>query len=158
MRRGRWIAVGILVLPAAEIGAFVLVAMRIGWAPALALVLASSLAGLAVLRRHGSGWNARIRAAAEAGGAEGAAQAILSGGDMAMALAGILLLLPGFITSIAAGVLLFPKGRQWLGATIRRAAGPVAPPPGSAGVVDLAPGEWRQVGEKQPEPREIRGR
>jgi len=57
------ILVAILLLPAAEIAAFVLVAALIGVTGALLLMLATTLAGILVLRQAGRGGIARFRVA-----------------------------------------------------------------------------------------------
>jgi UPF0716 protein FxsA len=57
-------------------------------------------------------------------------------------LAGLLLLLPGFVTDLIAVLMLVPQIRRLLAAIIARTLRTEAarPPPG---VVDLEPGEWR---------------
>ncbi len=154
MSVGKWIAFGLVALPAAELVTFVLVAASIGFGPALALVIATSLFGIAVLRRQG-----RARLDALRASASGAGLGTGFAGDDAIATIGaILLVLPGFITDIVGFLLLVPKVRQVLGATIRRAGGadrPQGRPAGASGpVIDLAPDEWRRVGEPEPPRRE----
>jgi len=108
MRRG-WalLPVGLVLLSIAEIVIFIAVAHAIGGGWAILLLLAFSLAGLALLRREGiRGWR-RFRAAADEGRPPGA--------DVANSLAGLggalLLALPGFLTALAGLVLLVPPGR-----------------------------------------------
>lgn len=145
MKIGKWIAIGLLVLPVAELAAFILVAAGIGWGPALALLVGTSLAGLVMLRRQHRGRLERLRDTVSRGGAAD----VLTGPDALAMIGEILLILPGFITDVAGLLLLLPKVRQRLGATIRR-----APPQGPRrregrdapdSVVDLAPGEWHHL-------------
>jgi UPF0716 protein FxsA len=49
----KWIFVGLLLLPAAEIAVFVLFAMLIGWLWTILLFLATSAVGIWLLRRSG---------------------------------------------------------------------------------------------------------
>ena len=63
------------------------------------------------------------------------------GSGFLVLLAGILLLIPGFITDIMGLLLLIGPLRRALGAALRR--GP--PPPRADGVVDLEPEQWRRV-------------
>jgi len=59
----KWTIFGILALPAAEIAAFVVVAALIGFGWAVFCLLATSLAGVLVLRRAGRARLARLKAA-----------------------------------------------------------------------------------------------
>ncbi len=138
---GKRIAITLLLLPAAEIGVFLLVAWAIGFLPAIGLMILTSLAGGLVLSRIGRRQIARFRGTARQGGIAQMAE----GGGLMSALGGILLLLPGFITDLVGAGLLIGPIRRGLGAAIGRAIGspPRATGPGS--VVDLAPSEWQSV-------------
>ena len=57
----KWIIAAILLLPLAEIAAFILVAALVGLGVAFLLMLATTLAGFLVLRRAGRGGIARFR-------------------------------------------------------------------------------------------------
>ena len=140
MNVAKWLLLTVLALPFLELVAFVIVAGAIGFAWALMLVLASSLAGMLVLRHAGGNHIARIRVALGEGRFT-ALQADSSG--FHILLAGILLVIPGFITDLAALLLLVAPFRQALAAAFRRGA---APPRGD-GVVDLEPEQWRRVGD-----------
>ncbi len=59
----KWTLIGLLVLPAAELFAFFLVAALIGWLWAAVLLIATSLAGVLLLRRSGRADLDRLRAA-----------------------------------------------------------------------------------------------
>ena len=138
MNVAKWLMLALLALPLAELTAFIAVAATIGFAWALALILAGSLAGALVLRHAGGNHIARVRVALSDGGVT-ALQADSSG--FLVLLAGILLLIPGFITDIAGLLLLVAPLRQALGAWLRGDA----PPPRRDGVVDLEPEQWRRV-------------
>lgn len=92
----------LLLAPLVEIAGFVVVGRQIGVFPTLALAIATSLAGGMLLRHQGFGVMTRIRAEIEAGRDP---SRNLAHGVMIL-LAGILLLLPGFVTDII-GILLF---------------------------------------------------
>jgi UPF0716 protein FxsA len=137
----KFILIGLLTLPAAEVAAFILVAAEIGLAPAFGLLLATSAAGLIVLRYVGVARLARLRVAVTQSGLPG----IEAGGDAFLTIfAGILLLLPGFITDGLGILLLLAPVRRWIGARFQRfvqrhqAAGP-------PGVVDLDREEWSRT-------------
>ncbi len=120
MRLIKLIAIGLLAWPAVEIVAFVCVAAAVGFANAVFLLLLMSFAGLFVLR-HFSGDVTRFRTA----GAAGIAAAPLNRPGMAPGLGGILLLIPGFVTSVLGLVMLFPVSRRWLLAGCRPAGEPI---------------------------------
>ena len=61
MQLVKWIATGLLVLPVAELAAFILVASQVGFTTALGLMILISLAGVLVLRHAGGGALARRR-------------------------------------------------------------------------------------------------
>jgi UPF0716 protein FxsA len=104
----------------------------------LSLVAAGSAIGLLILRRAGGSHIARVRVALDQGSFT-ALQADAWGG--AILIAGILLLIPGFITDIAALCLLIPPLRH----AMRLAIGHVVAPARNDGVVDLPPEQWHQV-------------
>ena len=137
MNVAKWLLLAVLMLPVMELAAFIAVAAEIGFLPALALIAAGSFAGMLVLRHAGGSHIARVRVALDQGSFT-ALQADDSGG--LILLAGILLLIPGFITDALGLLLLAAPLRQALGAALRR--GPAAR---SDGVVDLPPEQWRRV-------------
>ena len=59
----KWTLIGLLVLPAAEFVAFFLVAALIGWLWAAGLFIATSIAGVLLLRRFGRADLDRLRTA-----------------------------------------------------------------------------------------------
>src|SRR5258708_37909509 len=138
------IIIAILLLPAAEIAAFVLVAALIGVTGALLLMLTTPLAGILVLRQAGRGRIARFRVAvaeAEMSGIETNAAGVLT------VLAGLLLVLPGFLTDLVGIALLIGPLRRWCGRLFRVWIGRKGR--NESSVVDLAPGEWKQVPDRE---------
>jgi UPF0716 protein FxsA len=145
------VIIAILLLPAAEIAAFVLVATLIGVTGALLLFLATTLAGILVLRQAGRGRIARFRVAvsqAEMTGFEANGVGVLT------VLAGLLLILPGFLTDLVGIALLIGPVRRWCGRMVGTWLG--RRNRGDRSVVDLAPGEWKQVPERELEDRSKR--
>jgi len=140
MNVAKWLLLTLLALPFLELAAFVAVAGRIGFLPALALMLATSFAGTLVLRHAGGNHIARIRVALDDGGVT--ALHADSAGTLTL-LAGILLLIPGFITDVVGLLLLLAPLRRALGGWLTRAP----PPPRADGVVDLEPEQWHRVAD-----------
>jgi UPF0716 protein FxsA len=144
MRFFKWIAVSLLLLPVMELAAFIAVAVAVGFATALGLIILGSVCGLMLVRRGGGGHIARIRTAVN-GRSFSALEADGPGGFVL--LAGILLLIPGFITdAIALVLLVFPALRS-----VSETLGLRRPPPRRSpdGVLDLEPEQGHHV----PDPR-----
>lgn len=139
----RWIFLGVLVLPLAELAVFVVVAMQIGIAAALALTLVASFTGLVLLKIAGRTSLARVRVALADGRVT---ETEISSGSFFTGLAGILLVVPGFLTDILALLLLLPPVQQALTAALGRVLRPQSQAPD--GVVDLNPREWNRVEER----------
>lgn len=138
------VIIAVLLLPVAEIAAFVLVATLIGVAGALLLMLTTTLAGILLLRQAGRSRIARFRVAvaeAEITGFEANASGILT------VLAGLLLILPGFLTDLVGVALLIGPLSRWCGRMFRTWIG--RKDRGERSVVDLAPGEWQQVPDRE---------
>ncbi len=96
-----------LLLPLAEIAGFVVVGKQVGALATVGLVIASTLAGSILLRYQGLGAMNKVRSAVEAGKDPG-----LQLANSAMGvLAAILLIIPGFITSIIGLLVLLPPVR-----------------------------------------------
>ena len=147
----KWAIFGLLMLPFAEIAVFVVVGLKIGFLAALALMILTSLAGMAVIRRAGKGEVARLRSAL---GERTVSRVELDGPGLLTVLAGFLLVLPGFLTDIVGVLLLLPATRRWIHAALRRAVGRAdleraERTGGRPGVVDLAPDQWRQIPEER---------
>jgi UPF0716 protein FxsA len=134
MNVAKWLLLVLLALPFMELAAFFVVAATIGFGWALILVLAGSLTGAWILRHATSSHIARVRVAL----GEGRFTTLQADRDGGLVLfAGILLLIPGFITDALAVILL--SVALW-----RAVAGGVPPAPND-GVVDLTPEQWHQV-------------
>jgi UPF0716 protein FxsA len=150
----KWGFIAVLLLPAAEVAVFVVIAVLIGWVWAICLFLATTALGLVVLKRSGRQDIDRFRAALAQGGI-GAIH--LESPGLGPILGGILLVIPGFITDVLGAMLLIPAFRHRLRATIgrvrertRRARDPA--------VIDLTPEEWHQVSETAAHDRRRRKR
>lgn len=138
------IILAILLLPAAEIAAFVLVATLIGLAGALLLMLATTFAGILVLRQAGRGGMARFRVAV----ADGEMTATeLNGAGVLTVLGGLLLVLPGFLTDLVGAALLIAPVRRWFGQVFRSwlQGGAKGRDRQDPSVIDLSPDEWKQM-------------
>lgn len=134
MNVAKWLLLGVLTLPFAELAAFAAVAVAIGLLWALILVVGTSLAGAMILRHAGGNHIGRMRVAM-ADGSFSALQADNTGAGTL--LAGFLLVIPGFITDTLGVLLLLGS----LAATLRR-----GPPQASPdGVVDLEPDQWQRI-------------
>ncbi len=131
MNVAKWLLFALLALPFAELAAFVAVAATVGLLAAVALQIAISLAGLTLLRHAGGAHISRVRAALDSG----SVTALSADGTGSLTLlAGILLLVPGFITDFVGLIVL-------LSTLFRR------PTPAAAkdGIIDLPPEQWHPV-------------
>lgn len=153
MRLAVRIAIFLLLLPAAELLAFLVVAWAIGFFPAIGLMLLTSLAGGLVLRRVSGGQFAQFRQMLRE---REVPETAPGGHGLLVALGGILLLLPGFITDlVGAGLLVRPIRRRVgaaLGRVLRHRSRPSGPP-----VINLAPDEWRALPDRKPRQPRRRG-
>jgi UPF0716 protein FxsA len=148
MNVAKWLLLAVLVLPVMELAAFIAVAAEIGLLGALALLAAASLAGALILRHAGGNHIVRMRVALGQGSFT--ALDADSTGSLTL-LAGILLLIPGFITDALGLLLLVAPLQRTLGAALRRGA----PAERTDGVVDLPPEQWHRVADpKLPDRRE----
>jgi UPF0716 protein FxsA len=138
MNVAKWLLIAFLALPLLELGVFITVAEAIGFLPALALALVTSFAGGLVLRHAGGNHIARVRVALDKGSFT-ALQA--DGAGTITLLAGILLLIPGFITDVLGLLLLIAPLRQAVAGLFGRSG----PPKRADGVLDLEPEQWREV-------------
>jgi UPF0716 protein FxsA len=116
----------LLVTAVAEIAVFIQVGSWIGVGMTLLLVLASAMFGIWLVRTQGFAAATRVQAMIEQG--ESPALGMLEG--LALLAAGVLLVIPGFVTDVAAFALLIPPLRRGI---IRfylrrvRPPGPVTP-------------------------------
>lgn len=154
MNVAKWLVLGVLALPLAELAVFIAVAAAWGFVTALALLIGLSLAGGVILRRAGGNHVQRVRVAMRDGFGRQDFTALSadSTGGLTL-LGGLLLAVPGLITgAIGLLILLVPLWRSLTGALGRR-----PPPPAPDGVVDLEPEQWRRVDDPQLPGRERDG-
>jgi UPF0716 protein FxsA len=138
MNMAKWLLLAVLALPFRELAAFIAVAEAIGFFPALALVAVTSMAGAMVLRHAGGNHIARVRIAL---GANSFTSLQADSAGAITLFAGILLLIPGFITDVLGLLLLLAPLRRALGILLGLKPRPAAPD----GVVDLGREQWHQV-------------
>ena len=100
--------IAFLLLPILEIATFVIVGQWIGVLKTIALVMFSGILGVAVLRRQG--FNAHSALNRGPLHIKDSAKGLASG--VLLVLAGILLLVPGFLTDIVALLLFIPSVRN----------------------------------------------
>jgi UPF0716 protein FxsA len=140
----RGLILAVLALPLLEIVVFVLVAAAIGLGAAFALIVALSVLGALVIRYGGAAHISRVRVAL----GENRLSALQADGSGVMTvIAGILLLVPGFITGVVGLLMLIAPLRRLVAEAVgrRSAAGGAA----NDNVVDLAPEDWQQVPDRQ---------
>jgi UPF0716 protein FxsA len=146
MNVAKWLILAILALPVAELIVFIAVASAIGFGGALLLVLATSLAGGLILRHAGGNHIARVRTAMHQGLNQGTFTAVQADGTgIATLFAGVLLLIPGFITDALGILLLIVPLRRLL----MDKAGGVRRTRPADGIVDLEPEQWRRVPDRE---------
>jgi UPF0716 protein FxsA len=146
------IALFILILPLLEIAGFVVVGSRIGALATVGLVIASGVLGSVLLRIQGMSALRRAQIEAQAGGAP---DREIVHGAMIM-LAGLLLIIPGFITDIIGLLLFIPAVRDIAWNAIRSRIIIVGNRGGTAAagrggrqtkVIDLDEQDYREVDE-----------
>ena len=142
----KWLFIGLIALPAAELLAFVMVASLIGWLRAAALFVGTSVVGVLLLRKSGRADLARFRAAF----AERGVRAVhLETPGVATMLGGILLTFPGFITDAVGATLFVPVVRRWAAGKLATLARDRRQGRRDDRVIDLEPGEWRQIPDQR---------
>ena len=147
MRLALRIAAFLLLLPAAEFLVFLLVAWAIGFFQAVGLMLLTSLAGALVLHRINRGGFTEFRRVLRD---REVTATTTQGGGLLVGVAGILLVLPGFITDLLGLGLLIPPLRRRFGAALGRALRRKPPTTGPGAVIDLAPSEWKAIPDRKP--------
>lgn len=98
----------LLFMPVVEIAVFIQIGSRIGVGMTLFLVLVSAVFGVRLVRAQGFAAAARVQTMIAQG--ESPALGMLEG--LALLVAGVLLLIPGFVTDLAAFALLIPSLRR----------------------------------------------
>jgi UPF0716 protein FxsA len=141
----KWGFIGLFLLPLAEVATFAAIATAIGWFWTLCLFLATTVLGLALLRRSGRRDIDRLR---DAWRRDGLRAFHLESPGIGPMLGGILLVFPGFITDALGLLLLVPAIRRRLRARFARAPEGRRQKKGGSAIVDLTSKEWRQVSDK----------
>lgn len=141
---GRIILLAFLLWPFAEIAAFIWVGAQIGILATLALIILTAVAGIAIVRWQGVGMVMDTRAMMARGEMPQKQFAEM----MMIAIAGLLLIIPGFISDLFGLALLVPPVRSWLFAALSRNMvivtdyRPADPGPASR-AIDLDPDSYR---------------
>jgi UPF0716 protein FxsA len=140
---GRVLLLTVLCLPILEIGTFILVGQAIGPGWALLGIVAGAVAGAMVIRHQGAAALRQMRDTVGRGQlpAQKLADAVL------VAVAGLLLMLPGFLTDVLGILLLVAPVRQAIYAVLAKSFVVVpaeAARPREPGVIDLDGESWRE--------------
>lgn len=130
---GLILVVVFILLPLVELTLFIVVAGWIGWLNAVLAILALSGCGILLLRRTGF----RVANFLHAGTLRAE---MMTDASWAM-LAGWLLMLPGFLTSVAGILMLFPAVRRLLSRCFARCSPPPRP--------DIIEGEAHDITDKE---------
>jgi UPF0716 protein FxsA len=112
----RMIGLAVLLLPLLEIAGFILVSRWIGLPGVLLAVIAGAVGGLLLLQRTGLNTVTRLRQALSEGREPG--RSLIDGACFAAA--GLLFIIPGFVSDLVAFALVLPWTRHYL---LRRMAG-----------------------------------
>ncbi len=153
------IVLGLVVIPAVEITTFIHVGGRIGALPTIVLTILTAGLGIALVRMQGIIAMADVQRAMLSGRAPFIE--MLSGA--LLALAGVLLLIPGFVTDAIGFLLLIPPLRRAMAALLGRAlfrqppAAPGAGPGTAEGsrIIEVEIVEVQDNPEPPPPPRRI---
>jgi len=106
----------LIALPVIEIALFVKVGQAIGWLPTILLAIAAGMIGVTVARI--AGWATLVRAQEALAQGRFPLDAAFDG--LCILAAGLLFLLPGFLTDVIALVLVLPFGRALIKALLGR--------------------------------------
>lgn len=144
---GRLVFLALLIVPIIEIALFILIGQAIGVWPTIASILLIALIGSAIIRRQGLRLLAEIR---ETMG-EGRLPARAVADAMLVAIAGVLMVVPGYFTDALGLVLLIPPLRHWFYRWLSRrmglvGTGPDQPAPTATTgprVIELDPEQFR---------------
>lgn len=128
------ILLAIILLPLFEIYVFVQIGTDIGALTVVVLTVATAALGIALVRAQGLGTLRQAQHELD----RGRPPVIEMMHGAMLALAGLLLLIPGFLTDAAGGLLLLPPLRGWvIGRWLRRARATAEP--------DVIDAEYREV-------------
>jgi UPF0716 protein FxsA len=134
-----WLLLVFFAWPLTEIGLFVTLGGWLGLWLSLGIVIGTTLLGAAIIRMQGVQVNSTVRAALQRGQNPGltVAKGALN------VLAGVLLVLPGFLTDMLGLFLLLPPVQFGLMAVLSRRATMQRPAPSAQ--PDVIQGEWTRV-------------
>ncbi|MEM1230911.1 MAG: FxsA family protein, partial [Pseudomonadota bacterium] len=110
----RWLLLFFIVVPIVEMYLLLTVGGIIGVLPTIALVVLTAVIGVTLLRQQGLATLQRAQARMAQGGVPAAEMA----DGLLLAVAGPLLVTPGFATDAMGFALLTPPVRRWLGRTV----------------------------------------
>ena len=127
----------LLLWPLIEIGLFVTVGGRIGFWATMAIIFGTFALGVVVIRMQGGGAMMRARQGLRAG----QMPTVDLGRGLFSVMAGVLLILPGFLTDILGLLLLLPPVRALLGGAILSRLGGRA----TSSTVTVIDGEWQRM-------------
>jgi UPF0716 protein FxsA len=143
------ILAGVLIgWPLLEIATFILVGSELGVLPTLALIVATTVAGAVLLRQQGVAALMRIRDEMRQG--EVPATSVANAG--LVALGGVLLLLPGFLSDVIGLALLTPPLRRAVIAFLGSRGGRGVRSRMRRTVIDLDRADWRAEAGPNPGP------
>lgn len=141
---GGLIVAALIGLPLVEIAVFIVVSRAIGVTATIGLVLLSMIAGTTLMRRQGFGVLRRMQAELDSGRVPG--EAMVHGAMIV--LAGVLLIIPGFVSDVVGLALFLPPVRDFVWSAIRRRIEIVTvetrAPGGPGPVVDLDADAFRR--------------
>lgn len=110
MNIGRLLMAIVIALPFAEIYLLLRFASALGFLTTVALLLLAALSGLSLMQRQGASALMRVQQGLARG--ELPTREVINSGIVT--LAGVLLIIPGFISDLLAVVVLLPPSRRWL--------------------------------------------
>lgn len=140
------ILIALILMPFAEIAAFIQIGERLGLGPTLAGAALAALAGVLVLRHQSLATLRQVRDSLDAGRLP---VAELFDGACRLA-AGVLLVIPGFVTDALALMLFLPPVRHGLRAWIARRLTPSAAGPAGTAAGPVIEGEFERVDAADP--------
>jgi UPF0716 protein FxsA len=150
----KWTIIGLMLLPVTEAVAFILVVLTFGWFLAIVTFIATSLAGVYLLRRTGRGDLDRFLTSVNR---DGIRSIHLNTPGLATMIGGILLVFPGFVTDLLGALLFVSPLRRWIAGQITHARSQRRAERNPS-LIELAPGEWRQVTSAALEDQKRRGK
>ena len=137
-----WLFALFILWPLAEISLFVTLGGWLGLWLSLAIVIGTAALGILVVRMQGMQVNETVRSALRNG--QDPTKPVAFGA--LRVLAGVLLILPGFLTDIIGILLLLPPVQIALMALLsRRAQRPLNASPTNSPVPDILEGDWKRI-------------